>query len=298
MGARIERSQPSGKSCAFALVPLLLGACARIETVSDDPYHSFCTSIQVGPDIAEYLAARGIDCMDGGADLGLSYYAVRGSRETQFRARRLVQEKARTDGWRVGWPADSIVLADQWDEIGFERGPWVRLAGIRHRDLPTENVLNRLDRAGIPALFMFGETLDLILVKSSDGPKAAAILREESDPAVVAYDREMCAHQPPRSILRGKATRVSLLLSTSLSGKPLRERVEDVMCSVRTPGHSVLYGWSMKIQETTATSILATFDLPVIPLEADGFVEYDFSFELDGRRYSHPLSTKFRVPLE
>jgi hypothetical protein len=282
-------------SCVF------LGGCAspKADDLSANPYHQFCYGSILGPDIASFLATHGIDCLDGGSDLGTTDWVVRGTAEERFRARALVLAQVRNAGWKVSWPADSIVLMDEWEEIGFDKGPWVHLASVRHRETATEAVLGRFRPAGIPALFLFGETSDLVFVRAVDAAAAMTLLRESKDAAVTIHQPKICAHLPPPVIRRATRTTLILMLTASDSERPLRERVEDLICAYSFPGMKSIEGHTMVSKVFADGTLMATYELPIIPAQATGFLEYSFEFTLDGRSYRHGSPGEpFRVPLE
>ena len=265
---------------------------------SDDPYYSFCGSSVLGPDLDEYLGAHGIACLAAGGDLGGTDWVIQGPPETRFRARELVQEQVHRKGWKVSWPADSIILMNQWDQIGFEKGPWIRLASVEHRLTPTQTVLSRLHRAGIPALFLFGETFDFVFVKALDASASTEILRKAPEASVQIHPPRTSVHLSPAFILKETPTSLILVISAAGTGRPLRERVTNATCSYLLPGGKQILGYWMKSQECPDGTLIATYELPPIPSEVDGSVEYSFSFDLDGRTFWHGSpSEPFRVPL-
>jgi hypothetical protein len=188
---------------------------------------------------------------------------------------------------------------DEWEEIGFEKGPWVRLASVRHREIATEAIFERLGQAGIPALFLFGETSDLIFVKVVDAIATMALLKESKYAAVTVHPPKMCIHLPPPVIRRGARTVLTLILLPSDSERPLRERVGDLICAYSFHGMKNIEGHTMRSKDFADGTLVATYELPAVPVTATGFLEYWFEFTLDGRRYEHGEAFKpFRVPLE
>jgi len=279
----------------------LLAGCVHPEAddLSKNPYYPFCGSSALGPDVAAFLATHGIDCVSAGGDFGGSDWVVRGTPETRFRARSLVLRQVRNAGWLVSWPADGIVLMNEWDQIGFEKGPWIRLASVRHRERPTEEVLDRLSHAGISTLFYFGEASDVVFVKAKDAEASIALLRKAVEASVTIHHPKTCAHLPPPVIRRDAPTALTLTISGTDSEHPLREHVDDFVCSYRFSGEGIFQGYSMSSKDRPDGTLVATYELLTIPADATGFLEYSFHFKLDGREYWHGLpSESFRVPLE
>ena len=136
----------------------------------------------------EVLTGHGFDVLDSGGSFGGGEIVLRGPQETQFRARELVLRYVADRGWKIGWLADAIVLQDSWDQIGGEKGPWTRIAEVRHRVTSTQQVLARLNAAGLPTYFFFGETTDFIIVRCDDAVRAGQLLRAEPLPGVVIHD--------------------------------------------------------------------------------------------------------------
>src|SRR5262245_10322298 len=291
MGRRSLLSQ------TLLLSGVLLAGCGSPQAThySDDPWYSLCATSALGPDIDEVLAAQGIVCLAAGGGLGGTDWVIQGSPGVRFRARELVREQVRTRGWWVSWPADHIVLMNEWDQIGFEKGPWARLADVEHQVTPTGTILDRLNRAGIATVFLFGKTSDLIFVKPTDAAAATAILRKNPDASIQIHHPRTCVHDPPRVIQRGTPTRLTLLISAADTGRPLKERVTDPTCFYRLPEGTQTVGYGMNLEERPDGTLLATYDLPPIPSEVQGSVEYHFRFNLDGRSFWHG-SPSFRVP--
>jgi len=143
----------------------------------EEPYFSFCTAqCQIGVDLEAELVARGFDCVGCGGSFGGNDLVLRGSRKALFRAREAVLRGVVDQGWRVGWPADSIVIQPEWEQLGWDRGPWCRVAGVQHRVTPTERVLSSLERDRTATYFYFGATADLVFVRVQDAEKAARSL--------------------------------------------------------------------------------------------------------------------------
>lgn len=280
---------------------LLLGGCAHpnCDDLSSNPYYTFCGGSTLGPDVGEFLAAHGIDCISAGGDLGGTDWVVRGTPEIRFRARSLVLRQVKTEGWWVSWPADCIVLMNEWDQIGWDKGPWIRLASVRHRERPTETVLGQLNQAGISAVFYFGEIVDVVFVKAKDAAASIDLLQKAADPAVTIHHPKTCAHVPPTLIRRGIPTVLTLTVSGTDNEHPLRKHVDDLTCFYRFSGGSVFEGHTMLSNDRANGTLVATYELPAIPAGTTGFLEYSFRFKLDGRDYLHEMRGRpFRIPLE
>ena len=77
----------------------------------------------------------------------------------------------------VSWPADCFVPFDHAEQLGWEKGPWTKVALVRHRVMSTERLLDHLEAEGMATYFYFGETTDWVFVKSSEATRAAQLLR-------------------------------------------------------------------------------------------------------------------------
>jgi hypothetical protein len=278
-----------------------LGSCATptADDLSKNPYYTLCSSSILGVDIAEFLETQRIECLPGLSDLGSIPWLIRGTPKERFRARSLVLAKVKTDGWKVSWPADSIVLMNEWDQLGIEQGPWVRLASVRHRDTSTEALLERLQHIGIPSHFMFGETSDVIFVKAKDSAAAIALLKRDPDSAVTIHIPTLCSHHPPTVIRKNAPTVLTLTLAGSDTDRPLRERVDDLTCFHKVPGRDITGGYTMRSKQLPDGTLVATYEVPAMPGESTGSIAYHFTFKLDGRDYWYgSMSDPFRVPLE
>lgn len=282
---------------------VILAGCSfpKVQEDPQEPYYDLCCTPNQGlaaPDLTEYLGAYGIVCLAAGGDFGGTDWVIQGSPETRFRARELVREKVLAGGWKVTWPADHIVLMNEWDQIGFEKGPWIRLASVVHRVTPTPTLVRRLHEAGIQSLFLFGETVDFVFVKTADASASTASLQKVPDAGVQIHHAYTCEHVPPPLIRKGTPTVLSLWIPAVGTGRPLRERVTDPTCSYRVPGARHIVGYSMSLEERPDGTLVATYELPPIPSDVQGSVEYSFTFDLDARRFWHGSpSEPFRVPL-
>lgn len=118
--------------------------------------------------VTEVLGAQGFDVVDFGGSFGGMDVSFRGSLETLFKARELVLGYVETRGW--------------------EKGPWSRIAEVRHRATPTAQVLGRLQANGMPTYFHFGENTDFIFVKCEDAVRAGELLRHSPFRGVVVHD--------------------------------------------------------------------------------------------------------------
>jgi hypothetical protein len=131
------------------------------------------------------MQTHGFDCVAVGGSLGGIDVSIRGTPETRLRAREFALELIAERGWKLSWLADHIIVQEPWDELGWEPGPWMRLATVEHRVTPTLQVLTRLDREGVLTYFLFGERADLIFVKSRDLARAADLVQRDALPGVV-----------------------------------------------------------------------------------------------------------------
>src|SRR5262245_13186485 len=91
--------------------------------------------------IEEALTAKGFDAVGFGGSFGGTDISLRGPREDFFKAREILLQGVAAGSWDIGWLADHIILQDSWDQLGWEKGPWTRLAGVRHRVTPTPQAL-------------------------------------------------------------------------------------------------------------------------------------------------------------
>jgi hypothetical protein len=152
---------------------------------SENRYYAFCCQQLDSPgSVEDVMRSHGFDC----AEYGYGDISIRGTPETRLRARELALRFVSERGWKLGWIADSMRLDNQWDELGGEKGPWKRVADVKHRVTPTAEVLLRIDRAGMPSYFEFGLSTDLIFVHSEDVGRAMTLLRLDPFPGVAIHE--------------------------------------------------------------------------------------------------------------
>jgi len=173
------------------VIPAIVCAgCSSYTKESDLRALYLCnTSGDNATDLVQVLSAHGFHPMFLNANWGWHGIGINGSQESVFRARQFVLQEAMARAWKIDWLAD-LAHAFQ-DEYGTARSmgsSWVRVASVRHREVSTEQLLDRLHRGGVRTQFEFGSTTDFIFVQRQDAASAATLLRVDPSPSVVVHD--------------------------------------------------------------------------------------------------------------
>jgi hypothetical protein len=140
--------------------------------------------------IQSYLGSRGIDCFDGGSDLGITDLHIRGSLGDLFRARKLLRKCSRESHVRVFWSADRTQPSIKWTDETIASSltevppPWIQVALNDDGIESTETACVKLCEVGIPTGVIFGSQIDWIVVHPKDHAKATELLRTLKSPSL------------------------------------------------------------------------------------------------------------------
>jgi len=158
-----------------------LNSCSSGQSWQDEypwlPGQAICaTSEEAYGRIEEGLRREGVDSL---------YYdrsvIVARDPESLFRARRVIASLAEEVGHEIVWMAD---IMPYWELFALGDELWTVAASVDLRAATAEEVLARLEAAGIPCQVHFGESFDIVIVRGESAVRAEAVLRQSPLPGV------------------------------------------------------------------------------------------------------------------